>query len=205
MSGAASSVVNLERMRPGFDDPVMGAQALFRQILEATARPGRVEILATAPEGPMPGVRALGGVGLCLLDFETPIHMVGALAEGDFSGWLRFHCGCPLVADPAAAAFVFALAGQTPHLAGLNTGDPKYPERAATLVLACEGLEGGPALSLSGPGVNGAARIAPRGLPDWFWAEREALCAEPPLGLDVILTCDAALIAVPRTTRCTRL
>ncbi len=198
-----NTVIDLSRMTPGLADPVLNAQGLFRRIMEATARPGRIEPLLEAPIPPLDGFRAAGGVALTLLDFETPTCLWGALAHSDVMQWLRFHCGCPFTDDPAAAAFVFAAADQAPDLSRLNPGDPKYPERAATLVLIVPALEGGPRVRLSGPGVNGESFCAPQGLPDGFWAAVEDNRAAPPLGVDVIFASEDEILCLPRTTHCT--
>lgn len=200
-----SAAIALDRIAPGLSSPVMDAQAIFRRVLEAMARPGRIETLEEAPSAPLAGFRAAGGVALTLLDFETPAHLVGDLAAPDLANWLRFHCGCPLVEAPAAASFVFARADQAPAFATLNPGDPKYPDRSATLVLVTSSLTSGPKVRLTGPGVNGEAICAPAGLAPAFWADMQANHALWPLGVDVILADDTRILALPRTTACTLL
>src|SRR5581483_9942590 len=89
---------------PGFADAPRDAQRVFRLVLDAMARPGRVvEIgLAQAPEGLSPAAAALL---LTLADSDTPVWLDAASAGA--ASWLRFHCGCPLTAEPAAARFAY--------------------------------------------------------------------------------------------------
>jgi len=202
---SSSTVIDLARMTPGLADPVLDAQALFRRILEATARPGRIETLTEAPPPPLDGFRAAGGLALTLLDFETPACLFGALAASELGSWLRFHCGCPFTDDLTEAAFVFAFADQAPPVSALNAGDPKYPEQASTLVLIVPSLTGGPPVELSGPGIDGRIEIAPQGLPAGFWQALADNRAAPPLGVDVIVASQDEIVCLPRTTRCTPL
>jgi alpha-D-ribose 1-methylphosphonate 5-triphosphate synthase subunit PhnH len=74
------------------------------------------------------------------------------------------------------------------------------PELATSVIVQLDGLSGGTALRLTGPGIESERVITPQ-LPD---AVRQYLLNRPhrfPLGLDFMFTCGDELIAVPRTTR----
>jgi alpha-D-ribose 1-methylphosphonate 5-triphosphate synthase subunit PhnH len=186
---------------PGFGDPVDDSQRMFRLVLEAMAQPGRVVTLdapVDVPPGPLG--RAAIGVGLTLLDFETPVWLDEAATGA--AAHFRFHCNCPLTAQPDQAGFAFIGAPSLlPALDSFALGCDAYPDRSTTLVLEVAALAAEGGLVLTGPGIRSSARFGVAGLRAGFWAERAALAALFPRGLDLILTCGDRLTALPRTTR----
>jgi alpha-D-ribose 1-methylphosphonate 5-triphosphate synthase subunit PhnH len=185
---------------PGFADPVLDAQGSFRAVLQAMSRPGTVQEIVAPPELP-PGLSpAAAAELLTLVDATTPLRLsLGAEA----AAWLRFHCGCRIVPDAAAAAFVFAMR-HAPAMATLEAGQDQYPDRAATLVLGVDGFGTGAALRLAGPGIPGATSVQVAGLPEEFLAERAANHAQFPRGVDCILVAGDQALCLPRTTRLER-
>lgn len=186
---------------PGFEDPVHAAQRTFRAALDAISHPGSIGVLAEAcgvPDGLSP---ALSALLLTLVDGDTPLWLPPQTPEG-VRAFLRFHCGCPLVAEVGQAAFVAVPAGHAvPELAACAQGDPAYPDRSATLLLEVVSLTGGPAVTLRGPGIESRATLAAQGLPAGFWPQWHANHARFPLGVDVLLTSGDSLCALPRTTQ----
>ena len=181
---------------PGFADPVRDSQAVFRAVLDAMARPGRVHPVA-APATPPPGLdRATAAVLLTLVDPETPLWLdeKAALTRD----WLLFHCGPPLVPVTEAR---FGLALGPASIAALPAGTDEEPETSATLILQVAALGEGTALRLEGPGLPAPSHLAVRGLPDAFLTEWEANRALFPRGVDVILCAGERLTALPRTVR----
>jgi alpha-D-ribose 1-methylphosphonate 5-triphosphate synthase subunit PhnH len=201
--------IDAARLAPGLADPVHGAQPVFRAVLDAMARPGRIvavpkDVLAAPPPAPLG--RAAASVLLTLCDIDTPLWLDTRTHAGA-ADYLRFHCGAPLVADPSAARFaVAAEASDLPPLDAFDLGSDEYPDRSATLVVevsalaAATGRLGGTTLTLSGPGIAGTAELTVIGLPGGFWAQRAALAPLFPRGLDVVLTCGDHLAALLRTT-----
>lgn len=184
-------------LTPGFADPVPAAQSCFRALLDAMSRPGRVQRLADLPDAPAPLTPAAAAALLTLADADTPVWTdAGPAAEH----WLRFHAGCPLVADPAAAAFLLAT-GTPPALALLDAGTEEEPHRSATLILQVAALAEGEGWALSGPGIETRHRLRVTGLPSGFAAEWAANAARFPRGVDVVLCAGPHLAALPRTTR----
>ena len=134
-----SAALDLARLSPGFSDPGIESQRLFRRLMEATARPGRIETAADGPAPPEGVSRAAGAVLLTLCDQETPLWLAPRLARAEAAGWLRFHCGSPVTDRAAEAAFALAGPDDLPALADFSMGDPKYPDRSTTLVLDLAG------------------------------------------------------------------
>jgi alpha-D-ribose 1-methylphosphonate 5-triphosphate synthase subunit PhnH len=186
---------------PGFADPVHDSQRTFRAILDAMAHPGRIVALPVKVQAPKPLRCAATAVALTLFDHDTPVWLDTTVAEsGRATDHLRFHCGCPFVDGPGKGRF--ALIGDTttlPHLGRFDAGSDAFPETAATLVVEVSGLDGGPEVVLTGPGIERETLFAPYGLPDWFWSAWAVNHAAYPLGVDVILTCGTMLAALPRS------
>ncbi len=184
---------------PGFADPVLDAQRTFRAVLDAMARPGTVHRLAGAPHGPAPLAAATVAVCLTLVDLDTPVWADAAAAPA--LDYLRFHCGCPAAGPDSAAFALIADARALPALDMVPVGLPEYPDRSATLIIQVAGLTPGQGRRLTGPGVDGAARLAIAGLDERFWPAWADNLALFPLGFDVIFTSGDQVAALPRTTR----
>jgi alpha-D-ribose 1-methylphosphonate 5-triphosphate synthase subunit PhnH len=180
---------------PGFADPVGEAQATFRAVLDAMARPGRLHRAGERLTPPPPLDKATAGVLLTLVDNETPLWLdADAAAARD---WLAFHCGAAIVAVIEAAAFAVALS--LPDLATLPAGTHEAPELSATLVLQIAALGAGARYRLSGPGLREPALLSAAGLPAGFasaWQRNHALY---PCGVDIVLCAGTTLTALPRS------
>lgn len=180
---------------PGFAEPVQGAQACFRAVLEAMSRPGRIQHLAAGLAPPAGLDPATAAVLLTLADAETPLHHdAGEAAEA----WLRFHCGSPAAA-PDEASLVLATRS-LPSLAALQAGSEEEPERGATLVLQVGALHAGLGWRLSGPGIEREHQLLVEGLDPAFLPQWQARRALFPRGVDVIFCAGQDIAALPRTT-----
>ncbi|HIJ61135.1 MAG TPA: phosphonate C-P lyase system protein PhnH [Rhodospirillaceae bacterium] len=189
-------------LSPGFDQPVADGQAVFRGALDALARPGSVVALTALPPAPAPLLPAAAALVLALADVDTPLWLDPILLSEAVLGYLRFHCGCPIVAQPSQAVFaVVAEPATMPPLHCFALGDDEYPDRSTTLILQLPALEGGPEVSLAGPGNALARRIAPAGLPAGFWAMARDNHALFPRGVDLLLVAGGSLLALPRSSR----
>lgn len=188
-------------MLPGFDDPVSGAQTVFRSTLHALSHPGRVVEL-DAPCGVPAGLSpAMTAVLLTLADGDAPLWLPPGVS-GDVARFLRFHTGCRVMGRPGTAVFVAIPAGlEMPVLADLHPGEPDYPDRSATVILEVQSLRDGLPYELSGPGIAHTQALRVRGLPAGFVAQWQANHLRFPLGVDVLLTCGTLLCGLPRTCR----
>lgn len=189
-------------MRAGFADPVFDSQSVFRSALDCMAHPGRMA--SVAPDGLSPPAAlplAAAALALALADYETPIFLGASLNHSEISAWLSFHTGAPFTTDPAAAAFVLMNADEVGSLSALAAGDDRYPDRSATLVLLCASLEGGDAVTLSGPGIRSEKRVSPKGVGATLWRDFALNAARYPLGFDTFFVSGGDLMALPRSTR----
>jgi alpha-D-ribose 1-methylphosphonate 5-triphosphate synthase subunit PhnH len=187
-------------LKPGLADPVHGSQAIFRGLLTALAHPGRPVELPGKLDGPPPLDPATTAAALTLLDYDTPLWIDWIADTPPLRTYLKFHCGCPIVADSQTAAFgLVSDPANMPRLALFAQGSDLYPDRAATLLLQVPGLEGGPWVTLRGPGIKDRATVAPQGLPDWFWNDWRLNAAQFPLGVDIFFTCGSTVIGLPRS------
>ena len=124
-----------------------------------------------------------------LADATTPVWTVAG------RDWIVFHTGAPMTEDRGATAFAVGAWPDLFPLEGWPVGTPDYPDRSATLIVEVPTLDG-PGPRLTGPGIEAEARMP---LPDP--AASAANAARYPLGVDLILTCDISVAALPRSTR----
>jgi alpha-D-ribose 1-methylphosphonate 5-triphosphate synthase subunit PhnH len=191
--------IALQNLAPGFNDPQLDSQRVFRQLLQAMSRPGQIVPLDRLPDAPKPLSAAAAALALALFDLDTPIWLSQALrdAAGDY---LAFHTGAPLTMDIGAAAFVLVADGnQLPDLSKVALGDPEYPELSATVIVQVERLQIALARRLRGPGILGHVDIRVDGLAEAFWASLQANQKRFPLGFDTVLVAGDMVLALPRT------
>lgn len=186
---------------PGFAEPVRDAQRCFRRVLAAMSYPGRPQdlrgLLSAAPAPLYPSTAALC---LTLFDIDTPVWLDGALDTPEVRQFLSFHCGCPIAAHPGEAAFALLVAAAA-HLGDYHVGTPEYPDRAATLLIQTASVTGGAAVSAAGPGIPERQSLDIADLGIAFWAERAAINAAFPTGLDIVFVDPRQIVGLPRGVR----
>lgn len=193
---------SLDTLVRGFADPVHDAQSTFRVLLDTLARPGTIGSIDVSLDDnvlcqwPAAAFAAM----LTLADFSTPIWL--QRHDEGLAQALRFHTGAPLAATPGEAAFAYLANGNdVPALNAFSLGTPEAPHNSATLLIRADALEGGRRITLSGPGIETSAAVAPIGISGTFWRERAALQAQAPCGVDCYLVCGRSVIGISRTTR----
>jgi alpha-D-ribose 1-methylphosphonate 5-triphosphate synthase subunit PhnH len=185
-------------------DPVHDLQAVFRELMSATASPGSVRDIGKRAERidietilPKP----LLAVGLTLLDAETVFCLRSAergSGEAELARMTSSRSGAVEEAD-----YVFVIGSGEEWARALSesrAGTLVDPQLGATLVVMAETIAEGGGLRLSGPGVEPGASlgIAPGG--SWLAARAEKN-REYPLGVDMILIDpEGRIVALPRTT-----
>lgn len=186
----------------GFTDPVFQSQATFRAVMTALAEPGvarAVDGISTAPDRLGPVAAAIVAT---LADFDTAVWRDAALGGPEVDGWLRFHTGAPLVADPAKAVFaIVSTLEALPDFEAFALGTDVDPSTSTTVILRVAGFGRGRAYRLIGPGIEGERRFALEGGPpdlvERLGANRELF----PRGVDLLLAGPDAVVGLPRTTR----
>lgn len=193
----------MSALAPAFADPVIDAQAAFRTVMDAMARPGTVMPMACDLSPPSPFSPAAAAVALALLDFETPFWLDRPLAGSPgVTQWLSFHTGAPQVEDPGEAAFAF-LADPTnsPPFERFALGSMEYPDRSTTVVMQVDGVSGLASMRLTGPGIAGSRDFSVAPLPHDFLHEIAKNRAGFPRGVDLVFVTADAIAALPRSTR----
>ncbi|ANK81992.1 MAG: phosphonate C-P lyase system protein PhnH [Rhizobiales bacterium NRL2] len=189
-------------LHAGLADPVFDSQRVFRAVLDALARPGRVVAFPRSCD-------ALGGLAaeplailLSLADNTTPVWLPESLQDGTLAGHLAFHAGVVLTTEPVKAAFaVIDSAVDAAFIDRFAIGAPDYPDRSTTLILPCANVTDDAGWSLAGPGIETTARL---GIEPAHPALETAIrrnATLSPLGLDVIFTAPGRVAAIPRSTR----
>lgn len=194
--------MTVQALDPGFADPVSDAQAIFRAVMMALARPGSIQPLRTQLTPSPPLTPELAAVALALVDHETALWLDAPLAASAQAGdFLRFHTGVRMVDAPSAAAFALITDfSSMPALSTFAHGTDEYPDRSATLVISVGGITNQPRLILEGPGIKRNAFLSVEGLPTGFVTQLSENHARFPRGVDCILVAPGAVAALPRST-----
>lgn len=184
----------------GFTEVAVESAHAFRAIMQAMARPGRIQTFGAAVTAPEPLLASAAIVALTLCDFQTAIWLAPDLRSDKVMQYLRFHAGAPIVDDLSKAQFVFASAGERlPDPSLLMQGTHEYPDRSATLVIQVAGFDG-EEVELCGPGLRGKLGFGVTGLGAGFWTAMAENHAQFPIGIDVIFAAPGAVAALPRST-----
>ena len=195
-------MIPAEALRGGFADPVFNSQSVFRGVLTALSRPGQIVDLPAVVAAPPPLAVGAAAIVAALADDTTPVFLDPPLSHGSVPAWVGFHTGAPVIADPALATFaVVAEPAESRLFHAFQLGTAEYPDRATTLIQQVPNLQGGPELVLTGPGIDGAVRIAPHPLPTNFIKHLQANRALFPRGIDLFLVAGAKIVGLPRSTR----
>ena len=178
---------------PGFSDPVAEAQKTFRAVLEAISRPGTVVTAPALPTAPAPLTPVAAALLLALVDYESPLWLDAAARQPAVVEYLRFHCGCPLVDDPARAAFALVAEPRAmPPLSAFHQGSDEYPDRSTTVIVQVPNLDGGDNWRLKGPGIRDQAILS---------AGHQDNHALFPRGIDLLFAAATQLAGLPRSTQ----
>lgn len=190
----------------GFVDPVHDAQACFRAVMNALARPGtRQKVSCADLNPPKPLTPTATAIALTLLDYDAPVWLDRPLlASKAVKTYLRFHTGAPIVSEPVDAAF--ALVSDPAHLiplASFNQGSAEYPDTSTTVILMDQTFKSDQSVKLTGPGIKDTENLATGPLPPVFWEQVISNNKQFPRGVDLIFAGETEISALPRSTRIT--
>lgn len=187
----------------GFSHPVHDAQRVFRSVLDAMSHPGKIVALDDLNPAPAPLNKVTAAICLSLVDHETPIWSDFAIAaSGQAMSHLKFHCGCPMTANPKEART--ALISEVSSLTSLNQfclGTDERPDLSSTVIIQVDGLSSDKGIHLTGPGINGKRRLTVLGIGEGFWQAVQENTENFPCGVDLILTTENQMVCLPRTTK----
>jgi alpha-D-ribose 1-methylphosphonate 5-triphosphate synthase subunit PhnH len=180
----------------------MAAQATFRAVLDATARPGTIVPIAQPLTAPPPLSVGAAAIALTLCDNDTPVWLDAALRTTPaVSEWLRFHTGARITEDAASAAFAFVNdATALPALEDFHLGTLEYPDRSTTIVVQVASFAEGARFALTGPGIRQPRTIQVAALPADITQRLAANRRLFPRGVDLVLVAGSDIMALPRTT-----
>jgi alpha-D-ribose 1-methylphosphonate 5-triphosphate synthase subunit PhnH len=183
-------------------DPVFDAQKHYRLLLDAMARPGKINTLPHMSLTPPPGLSATAAlIGFALLDADV------SFCIEDEDPTMTRYLAVNTSARPREtqqADFVFAGGLASPELVTrMKKGTLSYPDDGATLILDVEslGVDGQP-ITLTGPGVAGERTLQVNGLNTALLTALQECNTEFPLGIDLILTDpDFHIACIPRSSK----
>lgn len=195
-------------------DRVHDTGRLFRELLQAFARPGHVRTIAgqagkiAAPNASARMVRALA---YTLLDGEVRFSVKLPQADGLAHDIQTYTFARQSEPDQADYIFADGRIADAAWSETVRTGSLAAPERSGTVVLEVDELtEEIPAaaagdfvlLRLTGPGIETEKRIGVGGLAAFWLRMRDRWNAEYPMGADMVLfTGSGQIVGLPRTTR----
>ncbi len=217
---------NCAQLQPGFTDTVHDAQKAYRVLLKVMSEPGRIGGLP--PHISFGSLHsATSAILLTLVDMDTPLWIDPALSSESTLRNLRFHCGCPVSNHPVShhgqeVAFLITRGSGSLKPESCNSGDPAYPDKASTVILQVDQIQGSndrnqsagttvnntindmnrpSILTLTGPGICGHRTIRVSGLSrDWLqWLSKRQ--RQFPLAMDLFLVSQDRVMAIPRSTR----
>lgn len=170
-------------------------QRNYRHLLNGMSRPGTIsEILHGVPDESKPNYGFLPLLAT-LADSQASVSdPESLLTEND---WKKLQAPNT---DPKHANFIVAT-GEKVTVEDPKLGSLSNPEDSATLFLCVPKIgKGELQLQLTGPGVNGSAKLHVAGLCESWLERRSEWCASFPLGVDILLCDKDSFIALPRTT-----
>lgn len=186
--------MEVSSLEGGFERAPQQAALGFRAAMNAMARPGEI-VTVSGARGPAPLSEAAAVLVLTLCDSETPIYLGAHHDTAALRAWISFHTAAPFVTARAEAMFALGAWADLGRGEGFAIGTSEYPDRSTTLIVEMDELSNEGSV-LQGPGIQRTARLS---LPDVAFSQRNA--AQYPLGVDLFLTCGAALAALPRSTK----
>jgi alpha-D-ribose 1-methylphosphonate 5-triphosphate synthase subunit PhnH len=185
-------------------DKVFDTQRIYRLVLDAMARPGKLNSLPVVSINPPSGLsQYAAAAALTLLDSETGFCV---LPDNQMIvDYLLLNTGaasCPLT----VAEFIIVIGATAGlELSDVCRGTLISPEKGATLIIMVDRLATaagtGSKLTLRGPGIKGEAILYISGLNKSILEAIASLNQEYPLGVDVVYVDHAGTVAcVPRSS-----
>ncbi len=185
----------------GLQHPVYDSTAVFRAVLEAMSRPGKILSLPVPCPSPQKLNPTITAILLTLADMDTPVWLSSEMDSSEVRDYLQFYTGCPIVETPEDCTFAIvndqvdvALLSQLP------LGSAENPDHSATIIMSVSDLIPNAGITLSGPGIEKTNRINPISVSQEFWNWFQKKQSHFPRGIDAIFASPSKLAAIPRTS-----
>ncbi|NHN34167.1 phosphonate C-P lyase system protein PhnH [Paenibacillus agricola] len=193
-------------------DRVHDTQFIYRQLLDAFARPGQISSIAlnsTKLSSLSPLQAMVTCFAMTLFDGEVSIS-IEMEDKQELEAYVRQQTFSRI--GPASEADYVIAKGSMGEdqiydlLSKLKNGTLIRPEDGATVFIHVDGMDAnkgteGNCWTLTGPGIQDVGTLCVQGLPKAWIDERTKLNAEYPLGIDMVLFTESGqLTALPRTT-----
>lgn len=178
--------------------------AVFRAVLEAISRPGKVVDL---PAGVATSVPPAAIPALALADLDVS---VGTLEAGDESAWatsIRSVTGCRLTSAADSDVVVAIRPPTAVEVESLRIGMAHAPERGARLFVHCEAItegstDAGSTIRVDGPGASAGRTITITGVDADVFRALAAANRAFPAGVDTwLVASDRRMVGIPRSSR----
>jgi alpha-D-ribose 1-methylphosphonate 5-triphosphate synthase subunit PhnH len=183
-------------------DRVFADQKVFRTLLDAMARPGRIAEWSGGASGVAGVYGGTMDILRLLADADTPVWLDATADDSAVRRALAFDCGATVTGNPVAAAFaVIADPAAMPAPDRFAQGTPEYPDASTTMIVQVERLRAGAGVTLAGPGIDGSQAFDAAPLPAGFWSWVDANHRAFPLGVDIVFVAPDAIAGLPRSIR----
>jgi len=189
-------------------DPVHDAQAHFRHIMDALARPGKINSFPAIDINPPAALYPASSlIGFSLLNRDVSFHCINLPAQAH--EYIHANTDSDQ-AELSGADFIFLNGGERANadlIQYAKTGDIRYPEQSATLIiqvskLAYENFVGAQKLTLYGPGIQYSSIVYLDAIHPELLSMLTILNDSYPLGVDAFVTdTQGNFIGLPRTTQ----
>jgi alpha-D-ribose 1-methylphosphonate 5-triphosphate synthase subunit PhnH len=188
-------------------DEVFDAQEQFRIIMEAMARPGKINTLPELDVVPPAGLtKASALVALGLLNADVTFACSEVNAE-KIQSYININSAAQLNTQEAAD-YIFLTGQEDVSLVEkVKVGTLSYPEQSATLIFSVKQIgenktEGALKIILSGPGIKNTTTVFVVGINADVLNQIRIINQEFPLGVDLIVTdVNNQLFCIPRSNQ----
>lgn len=171
-------------------------QKVYRSLLNAISRPGKIEVLEKCDS-------CINSLSKVLLDSEVSFTVISKNEELIKKEIIELSLA--IYSDIENADYIFVDKdvdgeGFVQIIKLCKEGDLINPQKSATILKKINSLTSGKKVYINGPGVNGSKKISLDLLPEVLKA-RELKNKEFPMGIDIILfDDDFNIMGIPRTT-----
>jgi alpha-D-ribose 1-methylphosphonate 5-triphosphate synthase subunit PhnH len=191
--------MDIYRLASGFDDPELGSQQTFRAIVNALDNPGHpVQIKSKLS---FPGVLnpASAAIFLTLCNEKTTVWTDLSwnflLVE-----WFQYQCGCNIVIEPCMADLALITNPITmPPLVNFRIYDEELSDTSTMLIIQVDELSLNAAMPPFGSVVDKTAAPSLLEVSVNFWDDWDQQSKLFSPGVDIFLTCDDIITALPQS------